>query len=61
MNEELKLLLLYDEMLIFSKELEDAHKMAIFAEMENDFHNRQLMQEINAEDESTTTGERPSN
>lgn len=51
---ELEVLLLYDDLLNFSKELEEPEKMIIFAELQKDFEAQQLLQEINAEDDNTT-------
>lgn len=51
---EVEILILYDDLLNFSKELEEPEKMIIFAELQKDFEAQQLLQEINAEDDNTT-------
>ena len=51
LSPELMVLLTFEDMLIFNKELEDAEKYANFVALEREYREQQLLQEINAEDE----------
>lgn len=54
---ELDILLLYDDLLNFSKELEEPEKMIIFAGLRREFEDRQLLQELNQEDDNQAGGQ----
>ena len=43
---ELKWLTLFEEMQNFNKDLEDAKKFHIFTQMEQEFHDRELLKEL---------------
>lgn len=43
---ELKWLNLFDEMQNFNKDLEDAQKFHIFTQMEHEFHEKELLKEL---------------
>ena len=51
-NPAIEVLELFDDMLIFNKELEDAEKYANFVLLEREFREQQLLQEIDWDDES---------
>ncbi len=53
-NPQLEAFLLFEEMLNFNRELEDASKYAIFAELRRQHEEQLLMQEINELDETDT-------
>jgi hypothetical protein len=53
---ELETFLLFDDMLIFSKELEDPGKFDIFETMRKEFEDKELLKELN-EDENTSRQE----
>jgi hypothetical protein len=50
---ELETFLLFDEMLILSKELEDPNKFAIFASLKREFEEQQLLNEINKDEDAS--------
>lgn len=47
---EIEVFLLFEDLLNFSKELEEPDKMVIFAELQREFEDQQLFQEINNDD-----------
>ena len=50
---ELEALLLFEEMLNLSKELEDPNKFTIFESLKRDFEEKQLLNEINKDEEAS--------
>lgn len=54
---ELDILLLFEDMLNTSKELEDPEKYATFATLKREFEEQQLLKEINEDEETSRQNE----